>query len=158
MSDLEDDGFFVPSTRSPGDGQGSGVFQFPDGPKRLEDESVEEYISRVHERSAHRLLELAPEALNAVEQIIRDVATPAAVRHKAAADLLDRIGLKQSIKVEVSGDVGVHPSEIISERLANLAAGSAAMAALTESNDTPDDAIDAEEVTDDSDGEDPTDP
>lgn len=126
---------------------------------RIDDEDIQDYIVRVHEHAADRLLEITPAALNAIAEIISDVNSPPSVRHKAAADVLDRVGLKQSIKVEVSGDIGVVPSDVINERLAALAGGQAALQAALAEHDTididPDDV--SEEDTDVTDGEDPED-
>ncbi len=102
----------------------------PTLPPRGDDEEVQDYIQRIHEYSAIRLLDLAPAALTAIEEIMEDDTVPASVRQKAAADVLDRVGMKQAIRVEVSGEVGIAPSEVLQERLAALAAGRAALAAV----------------------------
>jgi hypothetical protein len=130
--------------------------------RRLEDEDIQEFIARTHVHAAERLLEITPSALDAIHDIITDINTPPSVRQKAAADVLDRVGLKQSIKVEVSGEVGIAPSEIISERLAALAGGQAALTAALAEHDTididPDDIDEDDDVTGREDAADPGEP
>lgn len=115
--------------------------------QRGEDESIEDFIRRIHENAAERLLGLTPDALDTLEDLLTDDSVPPSVRHKAVTDVLDRVGLKQSIKVEVSGEVGVAPSETISERLAALAAGRAAVEAITVVQTEDEEIVDVDEVS-----------
>ena len=86
---------------------------------------LNEAVSATHELAARRLLKLTPIAIDAIEEIITDDTVAASVRQKAAADVLDRVGLKQSIKIEVAADITVSPSEILADRLAQLSTGAA---------------------------------
>lgn len=143
MSD--DDDFFVPSTAPAVSVPQRRLGSAPEIPRQEEGEPIEEYAQRVHEFAAQRILGIAPDALNALEELINDQMTPPSVRVKATTDLLDRAGLRTPIKVEVSGEIGVAPSEILAERLANLAAGRAAIEAVL----TPSDEDDLEDDIDD---------
>jgi len=91
---------------------------------------LNEAVSATHELAARRLLKLTPVAIDAIEEIITDDTVAASVRQKAAADVLDRVGLKQSIKVEVAADITVSPSEILADRLAQLSTGAAVQAII----------------------------
>jgi len=91
---------------------------------------LNEAVSATHELAARRLLKLTPIAIDAIEEIITDDTVAASVRQKAAADVLDRVGLKQSIKVEVAADITVSPSEILADRLAQLSTGAAVQAII----------------------------
>lgn len=91
---------------------------------------LNEAVSATHELAARRLLKLTPIAIDAIEEIITDDTVAASVRQKAAADVLDRVGLKQSIKVEVAADITVSPSEILADRLAQLSTGAAVQAVI----------------------------
>ena len=91
---------------------------------------LSEAVSATHELAARRLLKLTPIAIDAIEEIITDDTVAASVRQKAAADVLDRVGLKQSIKVEVAADITVSPSEILADRLAQLSTGAAVQAII----------------------------
>ena len=113
---------------------------------------LNEAVSATHELAARRLLKLTPTAIDAIEEIITDDTVAASVRQKAAADVLDRVGLKQSIKVEVAADVTVSPSEILADRLAQLSTGAAVQAIiegeLVEDTDDTDYSTDTEEDDD----------
>ena len=91
---------------------------------------LNEAVSATHELAARRLLKLTPVAIDAIEEIITDDTVAASVRQKAAADVLDRVGLKQSIKIEVAADITVSPSEILADRLAQLSTGAAVQAII----------------------------
>lgn len=74
--------------------------------------------------SAHvtrKLLRLAPEALDTLEEVMRDPGAPAGIRAKAADSLLDRAGYRGAIDVKVEVEHTINPSEIILERLDRLA-------------------------------------
>lgn len=113
---------------------------------------LNEAVSATHELAARRLLKLTPTAIDAIEEIITDDTVAASVRQKAAADVLDRVGLKQSIKVEVAADVTVSPSEILADRLAQLSTGAAVQAIiegeLVEDTDDTEYSTDTEEDDD----------
>ena len=91
---------------------------------------LNEAVSATHELAARRVLKLTPVAIDAIEEIITDDTVAASVRQKAAADVMDRVGLKQSIKIEVAADITVSPSEILADRLAQLSTGAAVQAII----------------------------
>ena len=124
MSTTDDD-FFVPAVPS-----SSPVKREVSAPVFDDGSDLNEAVSATHELAARRLLKLTPVAIDAIEEIITDDTVAASVRQKAAADVLDRVGLKQSIKVEVAADITVSPSEILADRLAQLSTGAAVQAII----------------------------
>jgi len=120
-----DDDFFVPAVPS-----SSPVKREVSAPVFDDGSDLNEAVSATHELAARRLLKLTPVAIDAIEEIITDDTVAASVRQKAAADVLDRVGLKQSIKVEVAADITVSPSEILADRLAQLSTGAAVQAII----------------------------
>ena len=124
MSTTDDD-FFVPAVPS-----SSPVKREVSAPVFDDGSDLNEAVSATHELAARRLLKLTPIAIDAIEEIITDDTVAASVRQKAAADVLDRVGLKQSIKVEVAADITVSPSEILADRLAQLSTGAAVQAII----------------------------
>lgn len=120
-----DDDFFVPAVPS-----SSPVKREVSAPVFDDGSDLNEAVSATHELAARRLLKLTPIAIDAIEEIITDDTVAASVRQKAAADVLDRVGLKQSIKVEVAADITVSPSEILADRLAQLSTGAAVQAII----------------------------
>jgi hypothetical protein len=68
-----------------------------------------------------KLLRLAPEALDTLEEVMRDPGAPAGIRAKAADSLLDRAGYRGAIDVKVEVEHTINPSDIILERLDRLA-------------------------------------
>jgi hypothetical protein len=155
MTDREDDDFFVPAVNpssSPMKREVSAPI-FDDGTE------LNEMVSSTHELAARKLLKLTPTAIDTIEEIITDDTVAASVRQKAAADVLDRVGLKQSIKVEVAADVTVSPSEILADRLAQLSTGAAVQTVIagelvdSDTNDIEDTPDTEEEIIDVTDGE-----
>jgi hypothetical protein len=120
-----EDDFFVPAVPS-----SSPVKREVSAPVFDDGSDLNEAVSATHELAARRLLKLTPIAIDAIEEIITDDTVAASVRQKAAADVLDRVGLKQSIKVEVAADITVSPSEILADRLAQLSTGAAVQAVI----------------------------
>jgi hypothetical protein len=120
-----EDDFFVPAVPS-----SSPVKREVSAPVFDDGSDLSEAVSATHELAARRLLKLTPIAIDAIEEIITDDTVAASVRQKAAADVLDRVGLKQSIKVEVAADITVSPSEILADRLAQLSTGAAVQAII----------------------------
>ena len=143
MSTTDDD-FFVPAVPS-----SSPVKREVSAPVFDDGSDLNEAVSATHELAARRLLKLTPVAIDAIEEIITDDTVAASVRQKAAADVLDRVGLKQSIKIEVAADITVSPSEILADRLAQLSTGAAVQAIIEgELIEDTDDIDDNEDSTD----------
>ena len=139
-----EDDFFVPAVPS-----SSPVKREVSAPVFDDGSDLNEAVSATHELAARRLLKLTPVAIDAIEEIITDDTVAASVRQKAAADVLDRVGLKQSIKIEVAADITVSPSEILADRLAQLSTGAAVQSIiegeLIEDTDDNEDSTDTEE-------------
>lgn len=88
--------------------------------------NLAEYRERVLERARLDLLRAAPYAVERLVEIARDRDINPAVSAKAAAEILDRTGIKGGTDVEVTikGDGEMSPTELIRARLDRLRASS----------------------------------
>lgn len=82
--------------------------------------SVREHAQSVVEAARMRIIGLADEAIDALEELVQP-GTGEAIRLKAATELLDRAGVKGAIEMKVEMTSFAAPSETINERLAEIA-------------------------------------
>ena len=126
VASLEGDGA-VYCTHDAGKKTACRDFALPDGmtcarhKQYLEPVTAEGLLTDTNEHVTRKLLRLAPEAIDTLEEVMTDPGASAGVRAKAAEALLDRAGYRGAIEVKVSGEVFVNPSDIILERLERLA-------------------------------------
>lgn len=82
--------------------------------------NVREHANAVVESARMRLVGLADEAIDTLEDLVQP-GTGDAIRLKAAESILDRIGVKGAMEMKVEVTTNAAPSETISERLADIA-------------------------------------
>lgn len=101
------------------------------------------------ERARIKLAQGAPAAVDVLEELM-ETAESEPVRLKAASEILDRAGIKGGYEFDVNVEVtdARSPAQVISERLAKLAEGAAA---IQEILNPTEEIIDGEVVEDDSD-------
>lgn len=87
------------------------------------------------ERARRKLMQSAPYAVDIMEELM-ETAVSEPVRLKAAAEILDRAGVRggMDIGVDVAVTDGRSPAQIVAERLARLAAGAITTAAILSQN------------------------
>lgn len=72
------------------------------------------------EKSRAKFIASAPKSIEVLESIRDDPGEPAAVRLKAASDILDRAGLKSGVEISLEIEHKVSPSEIIMAKLEEI--------------------------------------
>ena len=103
------------------------------------------------ERARRKLVQAAPYAVDVLEELMEG-AESEPVRLKASTEILDRAGIRggQDINVDVEVSDNRPAAQVITERLARLAAGAASMQARIEGNNSDNtDIVDAEIVEED---------
>jgi hypothetical protein len=83
--------------------------------------SVKEHAQAVVEAARMRMIGLADEAIDAIEDIVMNPGTQAQVRLKAATEILDRIGVKGAPDLSVVVEVSASPADVIAEKLKAIA-------------------------------------
>lgn len=84
--------------------------------------NVRKHAEEVREAARMRILGLSDMAIDTLEELADAQGTAgAAVRLKAATELLDRAGIKGGIEMNVTHEVRSNPSEEIAKRLAGIA-------------------------------------
>jgi hypothetical protein len=82
-------------------------------------ENVNNYIEAVKESARLRLVGNSDEAVTVLEQLMQP-GTAEAVRLRAAAEVLDRAGIKGPVDVNVEVNVTENPANTLTERLSRL--------------------------------------
>lgn len=92
--------------------------------------NLKEYRERVLERARLDLLRTAPYAVETLAELVRDTDVNPAVRLKASTEVLDRVGVRGGVELDVTvRDEGASPADMIRARLDRLAASMALPAA-----------------------------
>jgi hypothetical protein len=105
------------------------------------------------ERARRKLMQAAPYAVDKLEELMES-AVNEQVALKASTEILDRAGVRGGTELDIGVDVtdSRPASQILSERLARLAAGAASMlASASNRNDDSGEVVDAEVVEDETD-------
>lgn len=83
--------------------------------------NVKEHAQAVVEAARMRMIGLADEAVDAIEDLVTNPGTSGQVRLKAATEILDRIGVKGAPDLAISVEHTISPSETIAKKLASIA-------------------------------------
>jgi hypothetical protein len=83
--------------------------------------SVKEHAQAVVEAARMRMIGLADEAIDAIEDLVTNPGTQQNVRLKAATEILDRIGVKGAPDLAITVEVSASPSDMIAEKLKAIA-------------------------------------
>jgi len=83
--------------------------------------NVKEHAQAVVEAARMRMIGLADEAVDAIEDLVTNPGTSSQVRLKAATEILDRIGVKGAPDLAISVEHTISPSETIAKKLASIA-------------------------------------
>jgi hypothetical protein len=83
--------------------------------------NVKEHALAVVEAARMRMIGLADEAIDAIEDLVTNPTTSGQVRLKAATEILDRIGVKGAPDLAITVEHSVSPSETIAKKLASIA-------------------------------------
>jgi hypothetical protein len=83
--------------------------------------SVKEHAQAVVEAARMRMIGLADEAIDAIEDLVTNPGTSGQVRLKAATEILDRIGVKGAPDLAITVEHSISPSETIAKKLASIA-------------------------------------
>lgn len=81
------------------------------------------YREQLLDNAKLELLRMSPKALTTVEQVMDNEAAPAQVRLKAATEVLDRIGVRGGMEIDVSAEIHTDPAEDIRRRLDAMGEG-----------------------------------
>lgn len=83
--------------------------------------SVKEHAQAVVEAARMRMIGLADEAIDAIEDLVTNPGTQQNVRLKAATEILDRIGVKGAPDLTIAVEVSASPADMIAEKLKAIA-------------------------------------
>lgn len=82
---------------------------------------VQKAAEEVREAARLRLFGMADDAIDTIDFLIHEGTTPAAVKLKAATEILDRVGIKGGSELTHTVEVKANPAEEIAKRLATIA-------------------------------------
>jgi hypothetical protein len=83
--------------------------------------SVKEHAQAVVEAARMRMIGLTDDAIDAIEDLVTNPGTQAAVRLKAATEILDRAGIKGAPDLAITVEHTVSAADVISEKLKGMA-------------------------------------
>lgn len=88
--------------------------------EKLSPEERKKAMAETLEKSRAQFIASSPKSIEVLESIRDDPGEPAAVRLKAASDILDRAGLKSGVEISLEIEHKVSPSEIIMAKLEEI--------------------------------------
>lgn len=83
--------------------------------------SVKEHAQAVVEAARMRMIGLTDDAIDAIEDLVSNPQTQAAVRLKAATEILDRAGIKGAPDLAITVEHTISASDTIAEKLKSMA-------------------------------------
>lgn len=88
--------------------------------------NIQEYRDKVITQARLELLRIAPRAVNRMEKLVDDPTAPHSVQLKAATEILDRVGVRGGVELDVAVSTEeMNPSDILRQRINLLAKRSA---------------------------------
>lgn len=89
--------------------------------ENLSEEEKNAFVVETLDQARTKLIASSPKSIELLERIRDDDGEPAAIRVKAATEILDRAGIKSGEKIQLEVEHKINPSEIIMAKLEEIA-------------------------------------